>query len=140
MKKSSFPILTGLIWLTLIGSALSCSTQAEAQSKQNSSKAKVLRHVVTFQFKDEVTATRREQAVKDFVSLKDEIPEIKSFEGGEDISVEGLNKGFTHCFILTFESEAAKDIYIPHPAHKALAEKNKPLMKDLVVVDVWGEE
>jgi hypothetical protein len=47
-----------------------------------------------------------------------------------------LNKGFTNCFILTFENEASRDIYIPHPAHKTLAEKNKPLMQDLVVLDV----
>ena len=139
--KSSAIILKGLLMLTMIGWALSCSTVAKSEATSEvKSKQKVLRHVVTFQFKDEVTAVRRAQAVKDFVSLKDEIPEIKSFEGGEDISVEGLNKGFTHCFILTFESEAARDIYIPHPAHKKLAEKNKPLMKDLVVVDVWGEE
>lgn len=133
MIKSIVLILKNLLFLTIICGALSCST--EAPSKQ-----KVLRHVVTFQFKEEVTAARRDQAIKDFLALKDEIPEIKNFEGGEDISVEGLNKGFTHCFVLTFENEADRDIYIPHPAHIKLAEKNKPLMQDLVVVDVWGEE
>ena len=131
MIKSNGITLRGLLCLFIICGVLSCSTET-------TSKQKVLKHVVTFQFKEEVTADRRDQAIKDFLALKDEIPEIKSFEGGEDISVEGLSKGFTHCFILTFENEAARDIYIPHPAHKKLAEKNKPLMQDLVVVDVWG--
>ena len=133
MRKSNVITLRGLLLLCLISGAFACAT--EAPSKQ-----KVLRHVVTFQFKEEITPARRDQAIKDFLALKDEIPEIKSFEGGKDISVEGLNKEFTHCFILSFENEAARDIYIPHPAHKKLAEKNKPLMQDLVVVDVWGEE
>lgn len=140
MMKNSGTILRSLLCLIFIGSALACSTENEIQESQTANKQQVLRHVVTFQFKDEIPAARRTQAVKDFVALKDEIPEIQSFEGGEDISVEGLNKGFTHCFVLTFADEAARDIYIPHPAHKKLAEKNKPLMKDLVVVDVWGEE
>lgn len=133
MIKGNALILRNLLFLTIICGALSCST--EAPSKQ-----KVLRHVVAFQFKEEVTAARRDQAIKDFLALKDEIPEIKNFEGGEDRSVEGLNKDFTHCFILSFENEVARDIYIPHPAHLKLAEKNKPFMQDLVVMDVWGEE
>ncbi|MEM6344552.1 MAG: Dabb family protein [Bacteroidota bacterium] len=120
--------------LSLVICTFSCASKTEAQAKQ-----KALKHIVCFQFKDEIPAERRTQAIKDFLALEDDIPEIISFEGGEDISVEGLNQGFTHCFILTFANEAARDIYIPHPAHKKLAEKNKPLMQDLVVVDVWGE-
>ncbi len=103
-------------------------------------KKPVLRHVVSFQFKDEVTEERRAQAVKDFLDLKNRIPEIKKFEGGENISVEGYDKGFTHCYVLTFENEEGRSIYLPHPAHIEVAKKNKPLMKDLFVVDYWGEE
>ena len=133
MIKRYVITLVGLLCLTIISGALSFSTE-------NSDKKQVLRHVVTFQFKEEVTAKRRTQAIKDFVALKDSIPGILSFEGGQDISVEGLSKGFTHCFIITFENEQARDAYIPHPAHIKLVEKNKPLMRDLLVVDVWGEE
>ncbi|MFY0689915.1 MAG: Dabb family protein [Cyclobacteriaceae bacterium] len=101
---------------------------------------KVLRHVVSFQFNDDVSEERKAQAVKDFLELKTRIPEIIKFEGGEDISVEGFAKGFTHCYVLTFENEAARDIYLPHPAHMEVAGKNKPLLKDLFVFDYWGEE
>ncbi|MEM6846172.1 MAG: Dabb family protein [Bacteroidota bacterium] len=123
------------------GSAGSAEAEMDTTSEENtvSEKKTVLRHVVAFQFKDEISVERREQAVKDFLDLKDRIPEILSFEGGEDVSVEGFAKEFTHCFIITFADEAARDIYIPHPAHIELAEKNKPLMKDLLVIDVPGE-
>ena len=125
--------LKAIFYVVILGCAFSCSTGSV-------NKQKVLRHVVSFQFKEGLTEERKAQAIQDFLALKDEIPEIKSFEGGEDISVEGLNQGFTHSFILTFESEAARDAYIPHPAHLKLAEKNKPLMGNLLVMDFWGEE
>ena len=133
MKKRNVVPLTLLLSLPLAWSIYSFSSDPNSEQK-------VLRHVVSFQFKEDITDERKAQAIQDFLALEDEIPEIKRFEGGEDISVEGLTKEFTHCFILTFESEEDRDVYIPHPAHIRLAEKNKPLMKDLIVLDVWGEE
>lgn len=132
MKKRMTHGLLALVCFAATMALSSCTKEVE--------KKKVLRHVVTFEFKDEVSAARREQAIQDFLDLKDKIPQIKKFEGGEDISTEGLTRGFTHCFILTFDDEKARDIYIPHPAHLELANKNKPLMKNLIVIDFWGEE
>lgn len=131
MKKiSQMP----LALLVLLLAVLSISFATKKDQKA------VLRHVVSFQFKDEITTERRAQAVKDFLDLKHRIPEIKKFEGGENISEEGYDKGFTHCFVLTFENEEGRGVYISHPAHIEVVKKNKPLMKDLFVVDYWGEE
>ncbi len=129
-KRSQMP----LALLVILLAALSISFATKKEKKP------VLRHVVSFQFKDEVSSERRAQAVQDFLDLKDRIPAIKKFEGGENISVEGHDKGFTHCFVLTFENEEGRSVYLPHPAHIEVAKKNKPLMKDLFVVDYWGEE
>ncbi|WP_109832690.1 Dabb family protein [Reichenbachiella versicolor] len=104
------------------------------------SKKPVLRHVVAFTFKQEITPERQEQAIKDFMALKDQVPGIISFEGGKDVSVEGFTKDLTHCFTVTFKDKESRDNYIPHPAHLALVDKNKPLMTDLLVLDYWGEE
>ena len=113
--------------------AVSCSCPDKSEKK-------VLRHVVAFQFKDEISVERRKQAVADFLELKERIPEIIKFEGGEDVSVEGFAKGFTHCYTLTFENEEGRNIYLPHEAHMEVAKKNKPLLKDLFVLDYWGVE
>jgi hypothetical protein len=67
MVKRNVITLLSLLFLTIICVAMSCSN--EAPSKQ-----KVLRHVVIFQFKEEVKAARREQVIKDFLALKVEIP------------------------------------------------------------------
>ncbi len=100
----------------------------------------MLRHVVCFQFKEDVSEARRKKAVKDFLALKKQIPEILKFEGGDNISIEGHDKGFTHCFVLTFKNEADRNIYLDCEPHIVLANKNKPLLKDLFVVDYWGKE
>ncbi|MEM9675053.1 MAG: Dabb family protein [Bacteroidota bacterium] len=139
MRKSNWIFLSLIAIIIIAGTSCSSSNANSSEEVTVVEKNDVLRHVVAFQFKDEISAERREQAVKDFLELKELIPEILSFEGGEDVSVEGFAKGFTHCFIITFADEAARDIYIPHPAHIELAEKNKPLMKDLLVIDVPGE-
>ena len=122
-----------LLYLALLWGISSCSSASV-------NKQKVLRHVVSFQFKEEISEAQKAQAIQRFWDLQDKIPEIKKFEGGENISVAGLDKEFTHCFVLTFENEAARDIYLPHPAHTKVVEENKPMLKDLLVVDFWGEE
>ncbi|MDN5215880.1 Dabb family protein [Fulvivirgaceae bacterium BMA12] len=127
-------ISTPLVLFMLVFTGISISFTTIKKKKP------VLRHVVSFQFKEEITLERRAQAVKDFLDLKNRIPAIKKFEGGENISVEGYDKGFTHCYVLTFANEEGRSIYLPHPAHIEVAKKNKPLMKDLFVVDYWGEE
>ncbi len=33
-----------------------------------------------------------------------------------------MNQGFTHVYVMTFESSAARDAYLPHPAHKAFGD------------------
>src|SRR5450432_1038479 len=80
---------------------------------------KLLRHVVLFKFKDG-TATADIKKVEDaFRALPSKIKEIKALEWGTNNSPESLNQGFTHCFFVTFSSEADRAIYLPHPAHKA---------------------
>ncbi|MEM8525205.1 MAG: Dabb family protein [Bacteroidota bacterium] len=139
-----------LLCLAIFCSLMACSTKdAETQKQEISSQKaevkaemeeKVLKHIVALQFKEEISKEEREKAIQRFRDLEGEIPEILAFEGGGDISVEDLNKGFTHCFILTFKDEAARDAYLPHPAHMDVANKNKPMLSDLLVVDVWSEQ
>jgi hypothetical protein len=47
---------------------------------------------------------------------------VIGFEHGVNDSPEGANLGFTHVYLLTFASAAARDAYLPHPAHKAFGE------------------
>lgn len=123
--------LKALVCLAILWGITSCASVTADQSQ-------VLRHIVSLQFKEEVSEEQQAQAIQKFWDLKDKIPEIKKFEGGPNLRNDGQNEAFSHCFILTFESEAARDIYLPHPEHMKVVEANKPLLSNILVVDVWG--
>jgi len=78
----------------------------------------MIRHVVLFKLRsdlDEGAATRIFTALK---ALQGQIPGITAISTGKDASPEGLQRGFTHGFTVDFVDAAARDAYLPHPAHQ----------------------
>jgi len=100
---------------------------------------KVLRHVVMFKFKDDATAEDVKKVEDAFSALPAQIPEIRDYEWGLNNSPENLNKGLTHCFLVTFHSEEDREIYLPHPAHKEFVEILGPHLDDVCVLDFWSK-
>lgn len=94
-----------------------------------------VRHVVHFKFREDATPEQIERVIVEFAALKKTIKVIESFESGINVSPEGLDKGFKHCWILTFRNEKDRDAYLVHPTHKAFAELVKPLLADVFVID-----
>lgn len=99
---------------------------------------KALRHVVLFKFKDSSPQAEVDKVVEAFMALSDKIDVIQSLEWGTNNSPEGLAQGFTHCFLVTFASEADRDTYLPHPEHKAFVEVLGPHLDKVLVVDYWA--
>ena len=99
-----------------------------------------LRHIVLFKFKDSASENDIERVEKAFSALPSKISEIKKYEWGLNNSPEGLDKGFTHCFQLTFDSEEDRAIYLPHPDHKAFGELLGPYLEDVLVLDYWTDK
>ena len=101
-------------------------------------KAKQLRHFVCFKYKAEASKEQIVEVEKAFAALEKKINEIKGFEKGINNSPEGLNKGFKHCYLITFNSEKDRDVYLVHPAHKKFVELVGPVLEDVFVVDYWA--
>ena len=99
----------------------------------------MIRHVVLLKFKDEATPERRAELAAAFASLGAEIPQVRSLEWGLNASPEGLDRGFTHCFLVTFECAADRDAYLPHPAHLAFVAELQPCLADVLVVDYLAQ-
>ncbi|WP_100612518.1 Dabb family protein [Confluentibacter lentus] len=99
---------------------------------------KQLRHVVLFKFKESSTPADIKEVETAFGKLPSEIKEIKAYEWGLNNSPEGLNKGFTHCFLVTFDSEEDRAVYLPHPSHKSFVDVLSPHLDDVLVVDYWN--
>src|SRR4051812_43346742 len=88
-----------------------------AQCVMSANAAEKLNHVVSFKFKSTASAQDIAKVETAFRALKQKISEIATYEWGTNVSKEKHDKGFTHCFILTFKDEKARDIYIDHPEH-----------------------
>jgi Stress responsive A/B Barrel Domain len=98
-----------------------------------------LRHVVIFKFKDGSSAEDIKKVEDAFRELPKKINMIKGYEWGINNSTENLNQGFTHCFFVTFSSEADRDAYIIHPDHKAFV-ANLGALDKAFVVDYWVKD
>lgn len=98
-----------------------------------------LRHVVLFKFKETSTPADVKTIVDAFRGLPARIKEIKGFEWGTNVSPEGKSEGLTHCFLVTFASEADRDAYLPHPAHKEFVAIVGPHVEKVCVVDYWTQ-
>ena len=106
----------------------------------NANAAGKLQHVVSFKFKSTATAQDIAKVEAAFRALKQSIPQIVAFEWGTNVSKEKKDKGFTHCFILTFKSEQDLEAYIVHPEHKAFGKLVGPLLDDVFVIDFWAKK
>lgn len=107
--------------------------------KEMKTPTKLLRHVVMFKFNSTATEDDIKKVEQEFAGLSKKIAEIHSFESGINNSPEGLNKGLTHCFFVTFLSEEDRDKYLPHQDHQAFVKLIGPYVEDALVVDYWTE-
>lgn len=123
--------------LFIAGCETKTATENTSSTNTEMKETPKLRHVVLLKFKESATDADIKKVEDAFIGLKSKIKEIKDLEWGLNNSPEGLNKGFTHCFFLTFESEEDRAIYLPHPDHKAFGDVLGPHLEDVTVVDYW---
>ena len=114
-----------------------CMTVIGSSPKKGKGK---LRHVVGFKFKETVSSQEIQRVEDAFAGLKSKIPQIQAFEGGNNNRPEGLNKGCTHGFILTFNTEKDRDAYLVHPDHVEFGKLVKPVLADVFVIDFWNRD
>jgi hypothetical protein len=132
MKMST--VLFSLATFALAASLIPTARAADdAQEEQG-----VLRHVVLFEFKEGTSAEKVAEIERAFAALPEKIPQIAEFEWGTNNSPEGLDRGLTHCFLVTFNSAADRDAYLPHPEHKKFVELLLPHLEEAVVVDYFA--
>lgn len=100
----------------------------------------VYRHVVLFKFKDSATPEQVKAVEDAFRALPSKINTITGYEWGTNVSPEGKNDGYTHCFFVTFKDKAGVEVYLPHPAHKEFGALLRPILDKVCVVDYVAKE
>ncbi len=137
MRNKIFAYLL-LTAITIMGfTTIHKDTDNQISTPNLMQKDSLLRHVVLFKFKEGTSTADINKVEAAFTALPSKITQIVGYEWGMNNSPEGLDKGFTHCFFLTFKSEEDRAIYLPHPDHKAFGEVLGPHLADVLVLDYW---
>lgn len=99
-----------------------------------------VRHVVLYAYKADVTPEKQAEIAQSSRDLIKHIELIKDLEWGADLNAGARSQGYTHCLLMTFDSQEAVKEYIAHPAHQAFVELAKPHLEKLMVVDYVAAE
>ena len=79
----------------------------------------MIRHVVLVRFRREIAPGEADAIFAGLEALRAQLPGIRAFASGVNVSPEGLARGFTHAFTVDFTDAAARDAYLAHPDHEA---------------------
>ncbi|UOY05577.1 Dabb family protein [Muricauda sp. SCSIO 64092] len=135
----AYLLFLGLAFGLTFGIAMFVKNTEKPNSITEIEKTKTLRHVVLFKFKEGTSPEELKAIEAAFSDLPSKIPEIIAFEWGLNNSPEGLDKGFTHCFFVSFKDEQGRETYLPHSDHKAFVDLASPHIEDVLVVDYWTD-
>ena len=83
----------------------------------------MITHVVLLRLKKDLSKKQVDQVFADLAALRGKIAGLESFAGGPYSSPEGLDRGYTHGFTMTFTDARARDLYLDHPEHVKVKEK-----------------
>lgn len=92
-------------------------------------------HVVLLKLKPGADERQVSVLFEALEALKALLPGMRTIVGGPYDSPEGLNKGFTHAFVVTFADAAARDAYLVHPEHEAIKDRFLPFFEDVIAFD-----
>lgn len=94
-----------------------------------------IQHMVLLKIKPEVTPEQIRNLFNLQAELQHLIPGITYFAAGPYSSPEGLNQGYTHGFLMTFESVEARDAFVPHPEHERVKAAIFELIESAIAFD-----
>ncbi|MDP0491064.1 MAG: Dabb family protein [Verrucomicrobiota bacterium JB023] len=95
-----------------------------------------VRHVVLVKFKEDATEEQIAHIEAEFGKLEDKIETIRGYEWGPAFNGEsGRTKGYTHCFVVTFDDKEGLAAYGPHEEHQKFVKILLPVVEDVLVLD-----
>lgn len=92
-------------------------------------------HYGTFVFKPGVSPATIDHCFTEMCGMVGKIPGLLTMQHGAYQSDEGLNDGFTHGFVMTFDSPQSRDAYLPHPEHERVKLVVVPNLERVMVFD-----
>ena len=94
-----------------------------------------IKHIALFRFKEGTTEEQIQKTLDELMELSENVPGVEDYVAGVNNSPEGLNKGYTHGFVMTFTDAAARDAYLLHPEHERVKTTVLPWIEDVAIFD-----
>ena len=137
--KNQLPVIAAAVVLVLsIAFAAFAAGAGERERAASDAGKGTLYHVVSLKFKEGTTKEQVKGVEDAFAALKSKVPGVTALHWGTNVSPEKLNKGYTHCFVLTFASDKDRDAYLVHPEHDAFGKVLRPVLGEVLVIDFWS--
>lgn len=94
----------------------------------------MVEHVVLFKTSPGAPESARQAMIDALAALRHQVPGILDLSVGRNFS--DRNQGYDVGLVVRFESRAALEAYLPHPAHRAAVDRFvAPIKEDVLVVD-----
>lgn len=81
-----------------------------------------VKHIVLLRFKKDTPPETIKDLFARIGNLRQSVRGIVDLSSGPCCSPEGLGRGYTHGFVMTFRDAAARDMYLPDPAHRKIVD------------------
>jgi hypothetical protein len=94
-----------------------------------------VKHIVLLKFKEGTTEEQITKFFEDALDLSETVPGIVDYVSGNNCSLESLNQGLTHGFIMTFSDTPARDAYMAHPEHEKFKAMAMPMVENVLIFD-----
>jgi hypothetical protein len=95
-------------------------------------------HSVLLDLKPETTAEDVETALEHVRALQQKIPGITGVVAGANLNSSN-NQGYTHGFILIFDTEEHFQAYAPHPEHLPVSQELQRICQRIIDFDLLQE-
>ena len=86
----------------------------------------MIKHCVLLRIKTEASQETIDRIFQGLAELKGKCAGVLDFCGGPYDSPEGLDRGFTHGFIMSFDTEDNRNAYLTDPDHEAVKQLIEP--------------
>lgn len=106
------------------------------KTNTQTTQAQVLRHVVFFDFTDQATDSVLNSLGNELTDLQKTVDSVRDIEWGANIN-KTEDTEYTHCLLVTFNSEEGLKEYNEHPDHLSIVEKHKKYLQKMAEVDYW---
>jgi hypothetical protein len=94
-----------------------------------------VKHIVLLKFKEGITQEQIDTLFAEILDLTENVPGVEDYVAGTNNSPEGLNKGFTHGFVMTFTDAQTRDAYLNHADHQRVKAQILEFMDDGLAFD-----